>query len=71
MTTGYEIPFEKAETVKNLVGKTLITPDGRNLNITRWEGQNLTITDPVTGKEGVYPAVVILDRINRKQFTVK
>jgi hypothetical protein len=67
----YVIPFESGEYVKSLVGKTLVTSDGRNLNIVRWEGQNLIISDPVTGKEGAYPAMVILDRIDRKVFSVK
>jgi hypothetical protein len=70
-TDPYEIPFEKAESVKNLVGKTLVTTDGRNLNIIRWEGKNLIIADPASGKEGAYPAMFILDRIDRNHFSVK
>lgn len=71
MTDTNEISFENANSIKNLIGKTLITQDGRNLNITRWEGTNLMITDPATGKEGAYPAMVILDRITRGVFSVK
>lgn len=67
----YEIPFERAESVKNLVGKTLVTNDERSLDIVRWEGRDLIISDPASGKEGAYPAMFILDRINRKVFAVK
>lgn len=71
MTDPYEIPFECAASIKNLVGKTLVTKDGRNLNINRWEGKNLIIADPASGKEGSFPAMYILDRITRNFFSVK
>lgn len=65
------IPFEYANSVKNLVGKTLTTKDGRNLIVTKWVGTNLIISDPATGKEGTYPAMTIIDQITRKNLTVK
>lgn len=71
MTNTYEIPFEKAESIKRLVGKTLVLKNGRCVNITRWEGQNYIITDPSTGKEGKYPAVYILQEVELKHFSIK
>jgi arabinogalactan endo-1,4-beta-galactosidase len=71
MENAYEIKFEQAESIKDLVGKTLVTKDGRELNIARWEGQNLIVSDPATGKEGAYPAVFILDQIARGNFSTK
>ncbi len=67
--TAYEIPIEMANSVKSLVGKTMIA-SGKEVKITAWEGVNYIITDVTTGKSGAYPAMYILQQIGKK-FTLK
>jgi hypothetical protein len=62
-TTGYEISFEQAEDVKNLVGKTLNVKGNRKAIVSEWKGQNLVLA--IDGKVAEYPAIVILDQIKK------
>lgn len=70
--TKHTIPFEAAESAKNLVGKTLARKDGKEVEITEWNSDNeYIITDTASGKQGNYPVMTILDAITREMFTVK
>lgn len=64
------IPFESGETVKNLVGKTLINAkNGKETQVVRWEGSNLIITDGT--KELPAPAMTIVEYVKHGLLIVK
>lgn len=65
----YAIPFEKANEVKALIGKTLVGPKAE-IKILEWVGQNYRLEMPDgTIKES--PAMWVLQNINQKKISVK
>ena len=63
-----EIKFEQAESAKKLVGKTMLLPDGRKVEVIRWEGQNYILR--IGDKEATYPVATILDQVAKNIFKV-
>lgn len=62
MENTNEIPFECAASVKELVGKTIISIKGDRFNVLRWEGQNLILRNEKTNAEGPAPAMLIINQ---------
>ena len=66
---AYEIPFEKAESIKSLVGKK-ITYNGQTVEIIDWVGQNFVIYNDKIGYN-INPAMRVLQMCNNKNVTIQ
>ena len=69
ITTGYEIPFEKATAAKNLVGKTL-AGNGNEIKILDWVGQNYKLQMP-NGDIKETPVMWVLQSITKNKINIK
>jgi hypothetical protein len=71
MTTNnpYEISFEQAESIKDLVGKTLCG-NGNEIKILEWAGQNYKLQMP-NGDIKETPCVWVLQNVRLGKITVK
>ncbi len=67
--TGYEISFEKAESAKELIGKTLCG-NGNEIKVLEWIGQNYKLQMP-DGSIRETPVVWVLQNIAQGKITVK
>jgi hypothetical protein len=69
MNNPYEIPFESAESAKNLVGKTLVG-NGNEIKVLEWVGQNYKLQMP-NGEIKETPVMWVLQNVNQNKITVK
>ena len=69
MTTKIEIPFESAESAKNLIGKTLVNKAGKEIRIISWQGTEYTLE--VGGVQAIYQVMIILDQISKGLMEIK